>query len=71
MLEGVNLVNIIFLFRTFRIFTYITEWESFDKIINTFKNISTPVISMVLSMYTVYYFFAGIGEFLFSGGITT
>lgn len=70
-MNAVVIVNTVFMLRSFRLIGMLTEWEAFDKIMSTFTQISTPVLTMILSLYTIYYSFANLGGLLFGGGITT
>jgi hypothetical protein len=68
---AVNMYSVIFLARSFRLLTYLSEIEAFAVIGNTFNRLTRPFASMVFTLYTVYYIYANLGMVLFSATITT
>ena len=56
--------------RNMRLLNYMYELKDFKMIVQTFQRFSVPFASMMLTLYTVMFFFAIIGLFWFNGHIT-
>ena len=65
-----RMFSIILLLRQLRLLTLLWELQDFRKITETFKRFSMPFLTCMLSLYSVMFFYAIIGEFCFSGKIT-
>lgn len=68
---AVNIYNVIYLARSFRLLSYLSEIEAFAVIGNTANRLTRPFASMVFTLYTVYYIYANLGMVFFSASITT
>ena len=66
-----RIFSIVLLLRQLRLLSLFWELKDFRKITETFKRFSMPFLTCMLSLYSVMFFYAVIGEFFFSGEITT
>ena len=66
-----RIFSIVLLLRQLRLLSLFWELKDFRKITETFKRFSMPFLTCMLSLYSVMFFYAVIGEFFFSGKITT
>jgi hypothetical protein len=69
--EAVSMFNIVSLFRMLRILDLLTEIPHFKVILNTYLKFAAPFVTMMCSLYTVFYIFAQFGMLFFGGLITT
>jgi len=65
-----RMLSIVMLIRNLRLMSLMWELEDFRKITETFKRFSKPFVTIMFSLYTVMFFYAVLGELLFSGIIT-
>ena len=63
-------LSIIMLLRNLRLMSLLWELADFRKIVETFKRFSMPFATIMFSLYSVMFFYAVIGEFLFAGKVT-
>ena len=63
-------VNAIFQVRCLRCLDLLSELQDFQTIIQTTKNVTAPILSKLLFLYGVYYFFAILGAIFYGGEIT-
>ena len=66
-----RLMSIIMLLRNLRLLSLFWELSDFRKITETFQRFSMPFLTCMFSLYSVMFFYAIIGEYLFAGVITT
>ena len=66
-----RLMSIIMLLRNLRLLSLFWELQDFRKITETFQRFSMPFLTCMFSLYSVMFFYAIIGEYLFAGVITT
>ena len=65
-----RLMSIIMLLRNLRLLSLFWELQDFRKITETFQRFSMPFLTCMFSLYSVMFFYAIIGEYLFAGVIT-
>ena len=63
--------QVVSLFRMLRLLDLLTELPHFKIIMYTYMKFAGPFITMMTSLYTVYYVFAQFGMLFFGGLITT
>ena len=66
-----KVLAIIVLFRLLRLIVYLEELEDFKMIMETFRRFSAPFFTVMVSLYTVCFEFAIVGQYLYGGKITT
>ena len=69
-MRGYDVLQGIFIIRMLRLLFLISELEQFTVIAATFNKFSRPFFTMMLSLYTVFFFFAFIGDVCWNGLIT-
>ena len=70
-LEAKNLCSIIILTRFLRILHLLGEVRQFQTVLLTFYKFQRPFLTMMVSLYTVFFIFAEIGMLCFGGKIKT
>jgi len=70
-IEAVSMFQVVSLFRMLRLLDLLTELHQFKIIMYTYQKFAGPFVTMMTSLYTVYYVFAQIGMLVFGGLITT
>ena len=68
---GKVIFQAVFFLRNFHIIRLLVELKEFEVIVTTTKNLAVPFLSMIVSVYTVYYIFAIGGEIWFGGKVRT
>lgn len=69
-ISAIKICCIIFLIRSTRFLALLGELQAFSVIFTTFTRFATPFVTMLITLYTVYYIFANIGMFFWSGKVT-
>ena len=67
--DGVTILETIFFLRNFHLVRLLVELKEFKIIADTTKKLAAPFLSMIVSVYTVFYIFAIIGEVWFGGKV--
>ena len=61
---------IVLIIRTLRLLNYMFELKDFQIMASTFKNLSAPFASLMLTFYCVMFFYAVVGIYFYNGLIT-
>lgn len=69
--RAVSIFNVVSLFRMLRLLYLLGELKQFQTIIATYQKFQKPFVTMMGSLYTVYFFFSVLGQALYGGDITT
>ena len=67
--DGVIIFQAVFFLRNFHLVRLLVELREFEVVVTTTKNLAVPFLSMIVSVYTVYYMFAIGGEIWFGGKV--
>ena len=69
--DGIIIFQAVFFLRNFHAVRLLVELREFKVIVRTSKNLAIPFFSMIVSIYTVFYFYAIVGEIWFGGKVRT
>ena len=69
-IKTLELLCMISLFRTLRLMYLLLDFKQFYTLTETLSKFTMPLITMTLSIYIVFFFYATIGQSLFGGRVT-
>ena len=69
--DGIIIFQAVFFLRNFHAVRLLVELKEFEVIVKTSMNLAIPFFSMIVSIYTVFYFYAIVGEIWFGGKVRT
>lgn len=70
-LEAIAIFDIIFLLRLLLLADLFQELQQFQILAKVVQQLTTPFLTMALTLYTVYFEYTVLGQFLFGGKIST